>query len=93
MTIRDRREARAAPERDPGQRKRLDAEQMRRRDAQVARLLKARVPFRTIAERLDMSLGSVQKTVLRLRAAPAARERKVRTPAHRSRFAVASDDW
>ena len=52
-------------ERDPNDRRRVDAETQRRRDAEVARMRRAGVPFRTIASRLDMSLGAVQKSVRR----------------------------
>jgi hypothetical protein len=50
---------------DPNDRPRVDPEAQRNRDAEVARLRRARVPFRTIAERLGMSLGAVQKAVQR----------------------------
>jgi hypothetical protein len=43
----------------------VDAETRRNRDAEVARMRRAGVPFRTIASRLDMSLGAVQKSVHR----------------------------
>ena len=43
----------------------VDAETQRRRDAEVARMRRAGVPFRTIAERLDISLGAVQKALRR----------------------------
>ena len=52
-------------ERDPNVRRRVDADTQRRRDAEVARMRQAGVPFRTIAARLDMSLGAVQKSVRR----------------------------
>jgi hypothetical protein len=52
-------------ERDPNDRRRADAETRRNRDAEVARMRRAGVPFRTIASRLDMSLGAVQKSVRR----------------------------
>jgi transposase-like protein len=42
---------------------------MRECDARVAELRRAGVPFRVIAARLDMSLGSVQKSVRRTREA------------------------
>jgi hypothetical protein len=45
---------------DPNDRRRIPQEAMNRRDAEVARLRRAKVPFRVIAERLNMSLGSVQ---------------------------------
>jgi hypothetical protein len=56
---------RPAPEFDPSIRRRLDTQDMRERDAEVARLRRQRVPFRVIAARLGMSLGSVQKSVRR----------------------------
>ena len=43
----------------------MDAETQRNRDAEVARMRRAGVPFRTIACRLDMSLGAVQKSLRR----------------------------
>ncbi len=52
-------------ERDPNDRRRVDAETQRNRDVQVARLRSQGVPFRTIASRLDMSLGAVQKSLRR----------------------------
>ena len=52
-------------ERDPNDRRRVDAEIQRNRDAEVARMRRAGVPFRTIASRLDMSLGAVQKAARR----------------------------
>ena len=52
-------------ERDPNDRRRVDAETQRSRDAEVARLRRQGVPFRTIAGRLDMSLGAVQKSLRR----------------------------
>ena len=52
-------------ERDPLDRRRVDGQAQRNRDAEVARMRRAGVPFRTIAERLDMSLGAVQKSVRR----------------------------
>jgi transposase len=52
-------------ERDPNHRRRVDADTQRRRDAEVARMRRAGVPFRTIAARLDMSLGAVQKSLRR----------------------------
>lgn len=54
------------PERDPGSRQRLDREQMRERDDKIAKMLKQHVPYRTIAARLNMSLGSVCKAVNRI---------------------------
>lgn len=50
---------------NPNDRRRVDPEAQRNRDAEVARLRRAGVPFRTIAERLGMSLGAVQKAVRR----------------------------
>jgi hypothetical protein len=50
---------------DPNDRRRLDAEDLRNRDAEVARLRGHGVPFRVIAARLNMSLGAVQKSVRR----------------------------
>jgi hypothetical protein len=50
---------------NPNGRRRVNAETQRNRDAEVARLRRAGMPFRTIAERLDMSLGAVQKSVQR----------------------------
>ena len=50
---------------DPNDRRRIPQEQMNRRDAEVARMRRAGVPFRAIAERLNMSLGAVQKAVKR----------------------------
>lgn len=50
---------------DPNDRRRVDAETQRDRDAEVARLRRAGVPFRSIAERLNMSLGAVQKSLAR----------------------------
>ena len=49
----------------PNARRRVDAEAQRNRDAEVARMRRAGVPFRTIASRLDMSLGVVQKSLRR----------------------------
>jgi DNA-binding NarL/FixJ family response regulator len=49
----------------PNDRRRVDAETQRRRDTEVARMRRAGVPFRTIASRLDMSLGAVQKSLRR----------------------------
>jgi DNA-binding CsgD family transcriptional regulator len=84
---------RPVPERDPGPRRRLDGQAMRERDQRIAELLAAHVPFRTIAARLGISLGSVQKAVARLRGAGTERETRItRTPSHRSRFDRASDD-
>jgi DNA-binding CsgD family transcriptional regulator len=90
--IRDLRDG-PRPERDPGSRRRLDGDQMRQRDAAVARLLAAHVPYRKIAARLDMSLGSVQQAVARIRAATPARERVVKVPRHRSRWGISSEQW
>jgi len=52
-------------EKDPNDRRRVDPQAMRNRDAEVARLRRQGVPFRVIGERLDMSLGAVQKAVRR----------------------------
>ena len=52
-------------ERDPTDRRRVDRQAQRNQDAEVARMRGDRVPFRTIAERLDMSLGAVQKSLRR----------------------------
>ena len=52
-------------ERDPNDRRRVDPETQRNRDAEVARLRSQGTPFRAIAERLGMSLGAVQKAVRR----------------------------
>jgi hypothetical protein len=52
-------------ERDLNDRRRVDAETQRNRDAEVARMRREGVPFRTIASRLDMSLGAVQKAARR----------------------------
>src|SRR6478736_4189450 len=49
----------------PNDRRRVDAETQRKRDAEVAGMRRAGVPFRTIAERLNMSLGAVQKALRR----------------------------
>jgi hypothetical protein len=79
------------PERDPG-RRRLDGEAMRRRDEQIAKLIKAHTPWRVIASRLQISLGSVQKAVARINGVTP-RQRTTRTPpSHRSRFDRAGDD-
>lgn len=50
---------------DPNDRRRVDAETQRRRDAEVARLRRSGATFRAIAERLGMSLGGVQKALRR----------------------------
>lgn len=84
---------RPVPERDPGSRRRLDGDQMRDRDAAVAKMLAQHVPYRTICARLDMSYGSLQQTVRRLRGEVPERERVARVPQHQSRFASADDDW
>ena len=52
-------------ETDPNHRRLVDADTQRRRDAEVARMRRAGEPFRTIAARLDMSLGVVQKSLRR----------------------------
>jgi hypothetical protein len=49
----------------PGTRRRLDDEAMAARDAQIARMRAAHVPFRVIAARLGCSVGSVQKSLRR----------------------------
>ena len=49
----------------PNDRRRVDAETQRRWDAEVARMRQAGVWYRTIARRLDVSLGAVQKSVRR----------------------------
>jgi hypothetical protein len=54
-------------ERDGNIRRRLDGQEMMERDAEVARLRQQSVSFRVIAARLDMSLGSVQKAVDRVK--------------------------
>jgi DNA-binding CsgD family transcriptional regulator len=85
---------RPVPERDPGSRRRLDGEAMRDRDTQIAKMLAQHVPYRTIAVRLDMSYGSLQQAVRRLRGEVPERERKVRVPQHKSRFDRSTDeDW
>lgn len=89
--IRDMRD-RPTRERDAGTRRRLDAERMAARDAQIATLLAAHVPYRRIAARLDMSLDSVQQAVRRLRGEVPERERKVRVPQHKSRFDLDTTD-
>jgi DNA-binding CsgD family transcriptional regulator len=50
---------------DPNDRRRIPQEAMNQRDAEVARLRRAGVAFRAIGERLDMSLGAVQKALAR----------------------------
>ena len=50
---------------DPNDRRRIDAEAQRDRDAEVAKLRRQGVPFRVIAARLGVSLGCVQKAVRR----------------------------
>jgi hypothetical protein len=50
---------------DPNDRRRVDGDMQLKRDAQVAALREAHVPFRVIAKRLGMSLGSVQKALRR----------------------------
>lgn len=59
---------REAPEFEPGARRRLDGDEMLARDREVARLRRQNVPFRVIAARLNMSLGSVRLSVKRARA-------------------------
>jgi hypothetical protein len=46
-------------------RRRVDGDTQLKRDSQVAALREAHVPFRVIAKRLGMSLGSVQKALRR----------------------------
>jgi hypothetical protein len=46
-------------------RRRVDGDTQLKRDAQVAALREQHVPFRAIASRLEMSLGSVQKALRR----------------------------
>ena len=70
---------RPVPERDPTDRTRLDGEAMRERDDRVAALRRQGVPFRVIAARLGMSLGSVQKSVRRTNAKNSAAERVPRS--------------
>jgi hypothetical protein len=53
--------------RDSNDRRRVDPEAMRERDAEIAKMRRVGVPFRTIAERLSMSLGAVQKADRRAR--------------------------
>lgn len=50
---------------DPNDRRRIPQEQMDNRDREVHKMRKAGVPFRAIGERLDMSLGAVQKALTR----------------------------
>ena len=50
---------------DPNDRRRVDPEAQRARDAEVAGLRRSGVPFRQIAAALGMSLGSVQKALAR----------------------------
>jgi DNA-binding CsgD family transcriptional regulator len=50
---------------DPNDRRRVDTETQRNRDAEVARMRRDGVSYRTIASRLDMSLGAVQKSLRR----------------------------
>jgi DNA-binding CsgD family transcriptional regulator len=50
---------------DPNDRRRVDGDTQLKRDAEVARLRDAHVPFREIGRRLGMSLGSVQKALRR----------------------------
>ena len=51
--------------RDPNARRRVDGQAQRDRDAEVARMRGDRVPFRRIAEELNMSLGGVQESLRR----------------------------
>jgi hypothetical protein len=80
------------PERDPDTRSRLDGEAMAQRDTQIAALIAAHTPYRVIAGRLGISMGSVQKAVARLRGTPTPRQRRTRVPTHRSRFDTSADD-
>jgi hypothetical protein len=50
---------------DPTARRRVDGQAQRERDAEVARMRGDRVPFRRIAEELNMSLGAVQESLRR----------------------------
>lgn len=50
---------------DPSDRRRADGDTQLRRDAEIAALREASVPFRVIAARLGISLGSVQKALRR----------------------------
>ena len=50
---------------DPNDRCRVDGDTQLKRDARVAELRAAQVPFRVIAARLGISLGSVQKALRR----------------------------
>jgi hypothetical protein len=93
MTERIYTDDRPAPERDPGARRRLDPEAMRERDALIAKMLAAHVPYRRICARLGMSYGSLQQSVRRLRGEVVQRERVVRVPQHKSRFTSADDRW
>lgn len=61
---------------DPNDRRRVDAETQRNRDAEIARLRRANVPFRVIADRLNMSVGAVQKALFRAHKAEAAMARE-----------------
>jgi hypothetical protein len=54
----------------PNDRRRIDREAMNRRDSEVAGMRRQGVPFRVIAERLNMSLGAVQKAVRRAQMVP-----------------------
>jgi hypothetical protein len=50
---------------DPNDRRRVDAEAMRERDAEVTKMRRAGVPFRAIAELMGISLGAVLRSVRR----------------------------
>lgn len=65
--IRDLRD-RPAPERDPDARRRLPTQEQRERDARIARLLVFR-SYREVAALLGISVGGVQRSVARTRAA------------------------
>jgi hypothetical protein len=52
----------------------------------------AKTPYRTIAARLNMSYGSLQQSVRRLRGEVEERARIPRVPQHRSRFDRSSDE-
>ena len=58
--------------RDPNDRRRVDAETQHNRDAEIARLRRQDVPFRVIASTLGVSLGAVQKSLIRSRKLAAA---------------------
>lgn len=56
---------RRGPVAEPTARRRLDGEEMLRRDEQIARLRARGVKFRVIAARFNMSIGSVQQSLKR----------------------------